>query len=57
VGLENTDLFMRTSHNFSWALGIKPHVTLAKGVLSSSISEYIVPLNTFYFEYSKIYGD
>jgi hypothetical protein len=56
VRLENPDVFMRKSHNFSWALTIKPHLTIARGVIKADIDSLPFQKEVLQFACANIHG-
>jgi hypothetical protein len=56
VGLENPEAYMRKSHNFSWALTIKPHLTIARGVIKADIDSLPRPKEVLQFACANIHG-
>jgi 2'-5' RNA ligase len=56
VGLEQPEDFMRRSHNFSWALTIKPHLTIARGINEVELEQLPPSQADIFFECADIHG-
>jgi 2'-5' RNA ligase len=56
IGLHDSEAFMRRSQNFSWALTVKPHLTIARGVLSAEPSALPTVNTSVEFACADVHG-